>query len=369
MVLTGGDFAAIGIGTDPDLPFDPWVWSGLSEDEAVRIGATPRARGVLGWVASRGELLRVPRLQDHPASRGVPAGHPPMDAFLGTPILRDGRSIGNLYLAKKPGGAPFTAEDESLVALLAGHAAIALGNARLYDERQAAVRVREEVLAVVSHDLRGPLNAIGLRAQLLTDSQEDPFVRANARGVNRSVAMMDRMISALVDGSSLAAGGLRLAVAAHDFRALVDEAVDALSPIAKTRDVHIDVQIPALPLEHFDRDRMMQTVWNLASNAVKFSPPGGRVIIAAEPREHELEVSVSDSGAGITPEALPRVFDRYFTTGTGHGGTGLGLHIAKGVVAAHGGRIWVDSTLGVGSTFHFTLPGSRSATHRVVAAV
>jgi signal transduction histidine kinase len=132
--------------------------------------------------------------------------------------------------------------------------------------------------------------------------------------------------------------------------ALVDDVVDMLTPIARDREVTLEVRIPALPPQRFDRERLLQTVYNLAGNALKFTPAGGTVVIDAVLRDHELEVSVSDTGTGISPDALPRVFDRYFTTAKGHEGTGLGLYIAKGVIEAHGGRIWVHSTLGVGSS-------------------
>jgi len=355
-VLSEADYAAIGIGTDADKPFDPWVWSGLSEPEAAAIGATPRAQGVLGWVARQGEPLRLARLHEHPASSGVPPGHPPMRAFLGTPIVREGRSIGNLYLAKKPGRDAFTPEDQAIVALLAAHAAVAIENAQLYDDRQAAVRVREEVLAIVSHDLKNPLNAIELRATVLGRASSEPTVLAQAQSVRRAVGTMQRMIRGLLDGASLASGQLRLDLDAHDLGQLVDDVVDVLTPIANDRGVTFVVRIPALPPQRFDRERLLQTVYNLAGNALKFSPDGGSVVIEAALRDHEVEVSVSDSGIGIAPDALPRIFDRYFTTAKGHEGTGLGLYIAKGIVEKHGGRIWVNSTLGAGSSFHFTLP-------------
>ena len=355
-LLVGADYAAIGIGTDPDRPFDPWVWSGLTGDEAAAIGATPRPRGVLGWVARRGEPLRLRELRDHAASRGVPAGHPPMQAFLGVPIVREGEAIGNLYLARKPGHEAFTPEDEAIVGLLSGHAAIAIENARLYDERQAAVRAREDVIAVVSHDLKNPLNAIELRATLLARTQTDPNILAQARSVRRSVAMMQRMIRSLLDGASLDLGQLRLELGTHDLREVVEEVVEVLGPVAREQDVQLEILIPELPPQRFDRERLIQTVYNLAGNAVKYTPAGGSVGIDAVLRDHELVVSVSDTGSGISPEALPRIFDRYFTTAKGGEGTGLGLYIAKGVIEAHGGRIWVDSTLGRGSSFHFTLP-------------
>jgi len=362
-LLTEADYAAVGIGTDPDAPFTPWVWSGLAADHSDEIGRTPRPVGVLGWVARHGELLRVPRVADHPESSGLPAGHPPVGAFLGVPIVREGRTIGNLYLAKRPDGEPFTPEDQQVIGLLAGHAAIAIENARLLDEREAAIRAREELIAVVSHDLKSPLNAIELREHRLASRRNEPELVAHARSVRRSVAMMQRMIRGLLDSASLSRGKLRLDVEANDLRELVDEVVELLTPIAGDRDVRIDVRLPPLGAQRFDRERVLQTLYNLTGNAVKFTPAGGDVVISAELRERELVITVSDTGPGIAPDVLPRIFDRYFTTAKGHEGTGLGLFIAKGVAEAHGGRIWVDSVPGKGSAFHVALPAMHTTNH------
>ena len=332
-LLAGADYAALGIGTDPNKRFEPWVWSGVSAELATQLGAAPHPRGVLGG----------------------------MEAFLSVPLIHDGRLVGNLHLANRPGRPTFTEDDESVIALLAGHAAIAIDNARLYDERQAAVRAREELIAIVSHDLKNPLNAIELRELQLARGQADPRLIAHAQSVRRSVMMMQRMIRDLLDSANLDHGHLRLEIEPHDLCELVDDVVEVLTPIASDRDVQIKVHIPALGPRRFDRERILQTIYNLAGNAVKFTPDGGAVTIGAELHDGELAVSVADTGPGIAPEALPKIFDRYFTTAKGHEGTGLGLYIARGVVEAHGGRICVESTLGKGSVFHFTLPAQPAA--------
>ncbi len=212
------------------------------------------------------------------------------------------------------------------------------------------------MLAVVSHDLRGPLHAIAMRESLLEANQSDPVLVAHAQAMQRSAAAMQRMIALLLDATSLGVGELHLDLGQHDLRELAAEVVDVLGPVAAVGRVRLEVRIAELPPLHLDRQRIVQTLYNLAGNALKFTPAGGAVVIAAELRDHELEVSVADTGCGIAPEALPRIFDRYFTTENGHRGTGLGLYIARGVVRAHGGRIWVESAVGKGSTFHFTLP-------------
>ncbi|MCX5747661.1 MAG: ATP-binding protein [Proteobacteria bacterium] len=300
-----------------------------------------------------GGLDHAPQQSGHPVAAA--------DAVLEVPMLRDGHPIGQLHLAKRPDPDGFTAADHGIVTLLAGHAAIAIENARLLDERQVAVRTREDVIAIVSHDLRSPLNAIELRASLLARTQTDPRVLEHARNVRRSVSMMQRMIGAMLDGARLELGMLQLTLGTHDLGEMIAEVVEVFAPIATDRDVRIELRSSTLPPQRFDRDRLLHVVFNLVGNAVKFSHVGGIVVLAVELRDGELEVTVTDEGVGIAPEALPRVFDRYFTTARGNQGTGLGLFIARGVVEAHGGRIWVESTPGQGSTFHFTLPRADAA--------
>ena len=315
--LTGAPYGAVGIGSEEPARFDSWIFSGIAKEEAE------------------------------------------LDAFVGVPISHGGRVVGNLYLAKRPGEASFHEEDRSVVELLASHAAIAIENARLYDELQAAVRAREELLAIVSHDLKNPLHAISIREQVL-ERQGDPGMVAHAQSVRRSIGSMQRMINGLLDAASLDAGQLRLEVGRHDLEALVSEAVDLISPIARSRHVAIVCRIPSSASVLCDRERLIQVLSNLIGNAVKFTQANGTITIMTERSHSELLVAVADTGAGITADALPHVFDRYFTQG-GHHGTGLGLHIAKGLVEAHGGRIWATSEPGKGSTFFFTLPEARVA--------
>jgi signal transduction histidine kinase len=141
---------------------------------------------------------------------------------------------------------------------------------------------------------------------------------------------------------------------------LLRETVTSFEPLAEENELHVVLDLArsqALPAVHCDRDRVLQVLSNLIANAIKVTPGGGTITLAAEPRQHEVVLVVSDTGPGIAPDQLEHIFDRYWRGGrVGYKGTGLGLGIARGIVEAHGGRIWVESALGQGATFRFTLP-------------
>src|SRR6185295_8416157 len=142
-----------------------------------------------------------------------------------------------------------------------------------------------------------------------------------------------------------------------DPAAIIAEAVDTLAPQAEVRSLqlatHVDPDLPDVPC---DRERVLQVIANLVGNAIKFTPTPGRIRIAASQLSDAVKISISDTGPGIPEPLLARVFDRYWNGGNPGSGTGLGLFISNGIVEAHGGRIWADSTAGAGATFHFTLP-------------
>jgi len=273
---------------------------------------------------------------------------------LAVPIRSKDRTLGTFYLARQPGAAPFTREQATLIELLARHAAIAMENARLFERVRLALAARDEILAVVSHDLKNPLGAISLREQLLEES-EIPGAAAHARAVRRSVAVMQRLIDGLLDVARMDAGHLQLRPQPCPLSELVHEVVDLNAPLAEDRRVQVEVAVPLNLAASIDRDRIHQVLTNLVGNAVKFTFDG-TVTITGRQQGSEAVVSVADTGAGILPDVLPHVFDRFFTAGQRPNGTGLGLNIAKRLVEAHGGRIWATSEPGKGSTFTFSLP-------------
>ncbi len=275
------------------------------------------------------------------------------------PLVSRGQPIG-LAAAVSPAAKPFTRHDLSLFGELARRASLAADNARLYLESQQAVRTRDEVLAIVSHDLRNPLSAVSLGASLLkmteTLSNED---LEQVEVIEAAARRMNRLIADLLDVTRLE-GGKRLPIqpAPLDPSELLREAEELFRSQAGAASISIDCDpVESLPLVYADRHRVMQVMSNLMGNALKFTPGGGSIIVRATPKGGVVVFSISDTGSGIPKENLNDIFSPYWQAKRAERlGAGLGLAIAKGIVEAHGGRIWVESEPGRGTDFYFTLP-------------
>jgi signal transduction histidine kinase len=227
--------------------------------------------------------------------------------------------------------------------------------ARALDRANAAALARDEVLAVVSHDLRGPLHAISLACEALRDDIHGPSTRYLG-AIERAIARGERLITDLLEASAIENGALALARAPIDASAIVRQAAADHELVAKENGVRISATLPdAQILVSADRDRVLQVLGNLIGNSLKHAK-GAPIELAVERRDGEALFAVRDRGPGIAPTELPHVFDRYWTGRTKKGGAGLGLAIAKGIVSAHGGHISVDSKFGDGTSFSFTLP-------------
>ena len=228
-------------------------------------------------------------------------------------------------------------------------------------EAEAAVATRDGLLAIVSHDLRNPLSVIVTSAALLqktiVDGVEGPRIQKWAGNILRSADQMGRLIADLLDLAQIQAGTLAVERRAEDLEGIVREGLEMLRPLALRLDLKLDGLASAGVQVHCDRGRILQIVSNLVGNALKFTPKGGSIFIGAHGSGHEALFFVRDTGQGIPELELPRVFDRFWHAQTNNrSGIGLGLSIVKGLVEAHAGRIWVESKLGSGSTFFFTLP-------------
>ncbi|HKP77239.1 MAG TPA: GAF domain-containing sensor histidine kinase [Longimicrobiaceae bacterium] len=282
-------------------------------------------------------------------------------SYIIAPLAARGRVLGAITLAASDSGRRYRAPDVAMAEEVARRAALAIDNARLYTLAQQAIRAREAVLAVVSHDLRNPLASILLNASMLLEMSPagalEPWMEENLRQVIGSVEQTNRLITDLLDVARMEeSGGIPLDRVQVDARPLVATAVRMLHPLATSRGIALSAE-PGEPLPVLaDSDRLVQVLWNLIGNAVKFTDPGGEVRIWAGSRDGEQWFSVVDNGIGIAPEQQPHVFDRFRQVGGDRRGVGLGLPIARGIVEAHGGRIWLESRLGVGTTVHFTLP-------------
>lgn len=227
---------------------------------------------------------------------------------------------------------------------------------------RAALTTREEFLAIVSHDLRNPLNNISLAAQnLLEDAAEPEDKKEVASSIMRSVGEMLQLIEDLLDVEQIAAGKLTLHFEQHDVSEIIKHVVARLQAAAASRGIILRAE-PQDVCGYVvcDRRRVMQVLSNLIGNAIKFTPAKGQICVSCQrtcPEGKEVEVSVSDTGEGIAPEKIKTIFERFSQIhDKDRRGIGLGLYIAKMMVEQHPGRIWVESKVGEGSTFHFTLP-------------
>jgi signal transduction histidine kinase len=276
------------------------------------------------------------------------------------PLLAHDKPLGVIVLVATAASRPFDHADLNLAQQLAERMALCIENARLYGKAQRAVGVRDEVLAIVAHDLRGPLGTILGQMGLLklgAPAPERRFQKA-AQMVERAVGHMNRLINDLLDVSRIDAGVLSVEQRRISSAQLVADVTDTQKPAVTAAGLELEVELSRnLPEVWADRDRLLQVFENLIGNAVKFTPPGGRIKVGAKPREQEVLFWVGDTGSGIAAADVPHVFDRFWQARRlDHRGAGLGLQIVKGIVEAHGGRVWVDSTPSIGSTFFLTIP-------------
>jgi PAS domain S-box-containing protein len=247
--------------------------------------------------------------------------------------------------------------------------------ARLYQSEQEARKsadlansAKDDFLAIVSHELRTPLNAMLGWMRLLRSGDLAPDKRQHALEIiERNAVTQAELIEDLLDVSRIVSGKLSLETAALDMRTLLEEAIDSLRPGCDQKNIRVSTTVDATQADLLgDKNRLRQVVWNLLTNAIKFTPSGGAIRVTLQRFPGNLRLSVSDSGEGIEPALLPRVFDRFAqaegVTTRAHSGLGLGLAISRHIVELHGGTIEVESEgLGRGATFHVLLPLSTSA--------
>ncbi|MFN2603630.1 MAG: PAS domain S-box protein [Gemmatimonadaceae bacterium] len=277
------------------------------------------------------------------------------------PMIASGKIVGALSLVSSHEEHQYTTEDLAIAEELGRRAALAVENARLFDEAQLATKARDDMLAIVAHDLRNPLNTIFMTSQFLLEivpESERPTEHKQLSILWRSAERMNRLIQDLLEVKRIEGGKLALETRVTDASSIINEAVEVLRPIAAASKLGLDCDIASdTPKVTADPPRIQQVLSNLVGNAIKFTPAGGQIILRARPGDKEACFVVADTGPGIAPDALPHIFGRLWQGNRAdRRGIGLGLTIAKGIVEAHGGRIWVESQLGAGSSFYFTLP-------------
>ncbi|MEW6491706.1 MAG: ATP-binding protein, partial [Cyanobacteriota bacterium] len=324
--------------------------------------------GIYSLVCCQQRPMRMTQaqLEAHPAWQhfGKEARkHPPMRGWLAVPLTsRSGKNMGLIQLSDKYEG-EFTEDDEAIAVQLAQMAAAAIDNARLYQASQEANRVKDEFLAVLSHELRSPLNSItGWATLLRTRKLDEATIKRALEVIERNAHIQTKLIEDLLDVSRILRGKLKVNVSPVNLAFVVEAALDTVRLAAQAKSIQIESLIDStVGAVAGDSGRLQQVVWNLLSNAVKFTPTGGRVTLRLEGDGNQVRIQVSDTGQGISADFLPYIFE-YFRQADGsitrsHGGLGLGLAIVRHLVELHGGTVCAQSPgVGQGATFTVTLP-------------
>jgi signal transduction histidine kinase len=289
-----------------------------------------------------------------------------MQTYLATPLVHAGETIGAMSLHFKEAAA-VGASDRTFTLLLAQAAATALHRARSYDiemdkRRQAELlaQAREDVLGVVAHDLRNPLNLIQMTAELMIDEELPLERRREMLGIAiRAAKEMNRLIEDLLDTVRLQAGRLFLDVEDVSVDSIIKQAEETFRPLAERRKLRFEVIAHDGITVRADPTRVSQIVGNLIGNAIKFTPERGSIKLSATPADKQVVFQVVDDGPGIPPDGITHLFDNFWQARkSDRRGVGLGLAIVKELVEAHGGKIWVESRIDHGSTFSFSLPAA-----------
>jgi signal transduction histidine kinase len=343
--------------------------------EALRVVPLRKGEGLMGRAAEMREPIQIPDITQPGAYQSgardtlIRFGY---RALLSVPLLREDQIIGSLSFNRKAPG-DFPPEVVDVLKTFATQSALAIQNARLFREiadksaqLEAASRHKSEFLANMSHELRTPLNAIIGFSEILAEKM---FGDVNEKqteylhDILESGRHLLSLINDILDLSKIEAGRMELELSEFDLPTAVDNALILVRERASRRGIRLESTIdPRLAMIGGDERKVKQVLLNLLSNALKFTPEGGRIDVGARLGDDMAEVSVADTGIGIAPEDQAAVFEEFRQVGTADKkaeGTGLGLALSRKFIELHGGKIWVRSQLGAGSTFTFTLPRSR----------
>ena len=286
-----------------------------------------------------------------------------LKSYMCLPLVSAGRRLGALTFATGLSGRRYTADDLRFAEEIAARAALALENARAYEQVQRANRLKDEFLATLSHELRTPLNAILGYARVVRGGMLSPEKVVPAlETIERNATALAQMVEDLLDVSRVVAGKLRLNVQPVELPLILHDAIETIKPAADAKRIALHTVIDPLvsPISG-DPDRLRQIVWNLLANAVKFTPREGKIQLRLERINSSVEIIVSDTGMGISTEFLPHIFERFRQADSGsgraHAGLGLGLAIVRTLTELHGGTVSASSSgPGTGATFRVRLP-------------
>jgi signal transduction histidine kinase/response regulator RpfG family c-di-GMP phosphodiesterase len=401
--IVGAEHAGVGVLAAEGPRLLHFFCSDLEGAEWTNAAEPLPDEGLVGRLLRDGSPLRLSKRDGTLPLKQLPASRPGARSFLGAPILHSGEAVGWLYLTDKLDASEFNEADERLAVTLATQVAVSYENARLYTEAQShtaalqqevaerkqaeearaqllvreqaaradaerANRVKDEFLATLSHELRTPLTAILGWSRMLRTAGLDETMRARAlETIERNAQSQSQLIDELLDVSRIVTGKLTLNVRPFELLPVVEAATDSIRPATDAKSIRLDVSLdPAAGRVAGDPARLQQVIWNLFSNAVKFTPAGGRVGVKLERDGASARITVSDTGVGIDPQIIPYIFDRFRqadgSTTREHGGLGLGLAIVRHLVELHGGTVSAESAgRDSGATFTVALPVARAA--------
>ncbi|MBI5351159.1 MAG: GAF domain-containing protein [Chloroflexi bacterium] len=333
-------------------------------DASTRRGiVVPLEGSIAGWIVTNRQTVRIVNAHEDPrffSNVETKTGFP-TESLLGIPLVTKNKVVGVLEVINKHRG-KFTDTDESMLLVLGAQAAVAIENARLFQQ--------SDLISEFVHELRTPLSSLSTATYLLlrpemSQEQRDQIVH----NIHNETIRLNALASSFLDLARLESGRVQFRKSAFSIADLVYECKDVMASKALEDNIQIRVEAAErLPLLEADRDKIKQVLLNLLSNAIKYNRPNGTVIMRPEETEDEIAIYVQDTGMGIPEEAVPHLFQKFFRVREHESraaGTGLGLSICKQIISGHGGRIEVKSKLGVGTVFIVYLPRSNKSQPRM----
>ena len=334
------------------------------EKEAFEGFGMPRNTEVFHPTFSGEGVLRVddikkdPRYGKNAPHFGMPKGHLPVTSYLAVPVVsQSGNVIGGLFFGH-PEPAKFTQDHEDLVVSIAVQAAISIDNARLYEQVRLLNEKKDEFIGLASHELKTPLTSINGYLQIIdrlkTDEERGKFVGKTIQQVRK----LSGLVNDLLDVSKIEAGKLQMTKVTFDLLEIIRDAIELMQYTNDKCTILLETDVDECLVEA-DSERMEQVVINLLSNAVKYSQGDGNIIVKLNKTNKEVTVSVQDFGIGIAANKLAHIFSRFYRVedlNPNISGLGIGLYLCQEIILRHSGKIWAESELGTGSTFHFSLP-------------
>jgi signal transduction histidine kinase/CheY-like chemotaxis protein len=330
------------------------------EDEVVAGFSLPVVDAFAGKVAIDASPIRIscdetdaPCRSDIMRTKGVRALHC-------LPLLDGDDLVGVVYMASLEDLREFSDDENRVLAALSVKTAVTVRRHQDHETLKDAIQSRDDVLAVVAHDLRNPISVVHVAAEALLSRVKDLTKRRMVEQIVNGARRAERLIRDLLDVDAIERGSFTIEKRPVEMTDMVLAAIDSQQSLAARASVILAADLsPELPAVQGDAERLLEVLENLVGNSLKFTSRGGSVTVGASSRENEVLVWIKDSGSGILPEQLPYLFDRFWQARRGERkGTGLGLTICKAIIEAHGGRIWAESTVGVGTTISFAIPAA-----------